>query len=254
VPPVERVPVRRRRAPIELDDGGVVVGAPAEPSGPVGPRVGLPIVGCLVRLVVTVVLLAVLAIGALFALFGGAGGLQSWVVDVGQSAGVLEGVPEQTERGIAAYNAGDRAAAERELREAARLYPRSALALLYLARISTDAGQPERAGEYLRTAVAREPGSAAAHRELGAWYLSRSRRTAASGVNADAARQDLARAEQAYSIALRLDPRDASTLGYYGCVLALEGRTDEADALIEQAGPGAWQGCAREAPVVTPAP
>jgi predicted Zn-dependent protease len=51
---------------------------------------------------------------------------------------------------------------ERELTEAAQAYPRSALALLYLAKIRMDAGDAERAGAYLRTAVEREPGNAAA--------------------------------------------------------------------------------------------
>jgi predicted Zn-dependent protease len=101
---------------------------------------------------------ALLAAG-LFGLFGFSSGARTWVVDLGQQTGVVEGVPAPTERGVAAYRAGDVATAERELADAARTYPRSAVAPLYLARLRLDAGDDYRAGEQLAEALRREPAS-----------------------------------------------------------------------------------------------
>lgn len=124
------------------------------------------LLGCVGKLVLVALLIIALLVAAFFGLAGG-GGVRSWVVDVGQQVGVVEGVPAQTERGIAAYRAGDRATAERELDEAARAYPRSALALLYLARLRIDAGDDFRAHELLVEAARREPESALVRRTLG---------------------------------------------------------------------------------------
>ena len=221
--------------------GGVPAGwtpdasAPS-PSGPAGGwlpprrergarRGGPSVVGCLVRLVVTLVLLAVLAVAALVALAGGS--LRTWVIDFGQSTGVVEGVPAQTERGIAAYEAGDYTTAERELREAAQAYPRSGLALVYLARLEERAGDDQQARDLLHEAVAREPTSALAHRTLADHYYTAARRRAAAG-SPEAARPELLRAREHYEHALAAAPGDQLARGYYECVLALLG--DEAAA------------------------
>lgn len=130
-------------------------------------RVGASsLVGCLGRLAMLALVAIVLLTVAIVALAGG-GNVRTWVVDFGQQVGVVDGVPAQTERGIAAYRAGDRALAERELGEAARSYPRSALALLYLARLRIDAGDDYRARAYLTEAARREPESALVRRTLG---------------------------------------------------------------------------------------
>jgi Tfp pilus assembly protein PilF len=195
----------------------------------------VPVVGCLVRLVLVIALLVVLAIGAVIALVG-SGAVRGWVVEVGQSTGVMTGVPAQTERGIAAYEAGDVARAERELREAAQLYPRSPLAPLYLGRIRLEAGDVERAGEYLRAAVSRDPASAAAHRELGAYYAARAESAESRDGNGAAARLDLLDAAREYGRALELDPRDDVARGAYGCTLAALGRADESDEVLAPLG------------------
>jgi hypothetical protein len=145
----------RRRAP---GDGDAVAGAV---------RVGAAsLFGCLGRLAMIALVLVALMVAAFFALAGG-GNVRSWVTDLGQQVGVVEGVPAQTARGIAAYRAGDRALAERELADAARAYPRSAVALLYLGVMRIDAGDGYRAREYLTEAVRREPESAVVRRTVG---------------------------------------------------------------------------------------
>jgi hypothetical protein len=263
LPPMSRLPVEeppawippRRPPPVAEPIADGVLVAPPRRGGarrppderPELPRRGIPVVGCLVRLVLVVALLAVLAVAALVALLGGMGGVRSWVVDVGQATGVLAGVPEQTARGIAAYERGDAAAAERELREAARLYPRSALAPLYLARLRRAAGDTSRAGEYLQDAVRREPESAAVHRELATHALSLASAAERAG-GAPAARPHLVAAERHFARALALDPRDRESYGYYGCTLSGLGRADEAARALAQAGAGPWQACAAPTP------
>ena len=206
--------------------------APAPPAGgwlgrrPREPRRGAPsLVGCLVRLVVVLVLLALLAVAALVGLVGGPFG--AWVVDFGQSTGVVEGVPAQTERGVAAYEAGDYATAERELREAAQAYPRSGLALVYLARLKQRAGDEQQARELLRDAVTREPTSALAHRALADLYYEAARGRALAGDTA-AARPELLRARDHYERAILFNPNDALARGYYSCVMAALGDAPEA--------------------------
>lgn len=71
----------------------------------------LPIKGCIFRFIIFIFLLIALGLGGLFLVVGG--GLQEFVVDLGQSTGLVGGTPEQTRRGIDAYHRGDLARSNR---------------------------------------------------------------------------------------------------------------------------------------------
>jgi hypothetical protein len=237
--------MRVRRRPVAVDEPPVAVPPDLRPGRMEAPRAerpaGLPFVGCLVRLVVVLVVLAVLAAAALFMVFGG--GIRSWAVDVGQSTGVVEGLPEQTQRGIDAYRDGDIPRAEQELRESAQAYRRSAIALLYLARIRSDAGDHVRALEYLRDAAAREPENPIVQREVGDFYYAAAGRLRDAGGDPEAVRIQLRYAAERYAITLRLDPADRRALGYYRCTLAALGESAGAAQALARAGSGPWEGC-----------
>lgn len=222
-------------APIEVGPpGGWPPAAPERVVRARMPSVG----GCLVRLVVVLVLFALLAIAAVVGLVGGPIG--AFMVDFGQSTGVLEGVPAQTERGIAAFEARDYETAERELREAARAYPRSGLALVYLARLEWRSGDELQARELLREAIAREPTSAVAHRALADRHYAAALRLGGAREADGAARPELLGALEHYQQAFALDPRDTLARSYAECIrAALDAPPDsEAAAPAECSGPG----------------
>jgi tetratricopeptide (TPR) repeat protein len=248
----ERVARTARREPVVIGDVRGR-GAPPEVSPPPVRVSAVPVLGCAVRLmmVAVVVILALTVVSFVgLVVFGGSVG--AWVEDVGQQFGVLGGVPEQTQRGIRAYRADDFETAERELREAAQSYPRSGMALVYLARIPRVAADPERAGEYLREAVAREPDNVLAQQALADHYFQRANRRranrAASPAGEEDVSDDLLRAQAHYQRALELDPTDRRTRGYYACVLAALGQSVDAENMLAEAGAGPWERCARPAP------
>jgi len=216
----------------------------APPSGERLPS--LPVKGCIVRFAMFILLLVALAIGGLFLLVGG--GVQEFMVDLAQSTGLSSGTPEQTVRGIEAFRRGDLQTAEQELSQAAVKYPRSALALLYLAKMRSDAGDLARAGEYLQTAVVREPGNAIAHRELGLNYFAMARASVSRGGGERVANDYLIDADRHFAIATSIDPADRAAVGYRGCILAELGAADESDRLLLLAGDGPWQQCLRVGP------
>ncbi|MEO6528362.1 MAG: hypothetical protein ABIP93_17205 [Gemmatimonadaceae bacterium] len=170
-------------------------------------------------------------------------GVRAFMVHLGQSTGVIGGVPRQTERGIAAYDSGNVALAERELDQAAQRYRRSALALVYLARIRAEAGDDARAGQLLSEAVAREPANAAAHRMLGELHLTRARRLVVGKARPRATSSELTAADTNFARAIELDPADRRTRGFHGCVLGMLGRADEARDALAAAGSGPWDDC-----------
>lgn len=204
---------------------------------------GWSIAGSANRLMLVLGILLLVAIAALWFLAGGA--MRRLVVDVGQSTGVMSGVPAQTTRGIDAYRSGDLAGAERELDEAARRYPRSALALLYLARIRFDSNDPDGAGPLLEEAVARAPDDALAHRMLGEYRLTRAMRGLAGEQNRVFTASEVAAAEAELARAKALDPTDVRARGFHACALAMEGLVEEAGAELASAGAGPWDSCAR---------
>lgn len=201
----------------------------------------LPIKGCIFRFAMFLLLLFALAVGGLYLLVGG--GVQTFVIDLAQSTGLMTGIPGQTVRGIDAFRRGDLQTAERELAQAALTYPRSALALLYLARMRTDAGDLRGAGDFLQTAVAREPRNAMAHRELGINYLGKARSSGGGAVGERVARDYLLDADSHLATAESLDPDDRATRGYRGCIFAELGAADESARLLSLAGDGPWQQC-----------
>ena len=227
---------------------------PAEPPAePRGPELRVPVralsfslFGCLGRLVATAITLVLLVIAAIvFLWFFGPSAIRTSAVDFGRQVGVVAGMPAQTEAGIAAFRDGDYPRAERELREAAQAYPRSGVALVYLARIQRMRGDDARAEEPLAEAIRREPALASAHRELGGLHLARAQRRGL-GDDPSAAAGDMATAELHLARAVALDPADRAARGYHACALATLGRT--ADALREQAqaGLGPWSSCVVE--------
>ena len=202
---------------------------------------GLPVFGCLFRVFLLFALLVILAIAAIWMVAGGSVG--TWVVDVGQSMGVMGGVPTQTQRGIDAYRRGDRALAERELDQAARSYRRSAVALLYLARMRVEAGDMAGAAPYLDEAIAREPDNPTVRRMAGEYQLTVAQSLVATPTLADAVTSHLELAEDHLAYTVSLDPSDRRARGYLACVLNALGRVDEARAARAAAGSGAWDAC-----------
>jgi hypothetical protein len=257
----ERSSPRRERVErvehVERRDDRFERSTPAPPAPPAPPGIDLSVavsagrgiasaLGCVAKVVVLLLIAAVLFMLATFSGFMGVGApIREWGQDVGQRTGLVEGVPEQTRRAIATYEGGDAETAERELREAAQTYPRSALALLYLARIKTDGGDLERAGEYLREALVREPANALTHREMGTYHLLRARRFRRDPAREPYAADELLAAERYFSRALQLAPGDQRARGYLGCVFADLDRKEEAEVEIARAGPGEWQSCIR---------
>jgi len=198
--------------------------------------------GCLFRVFLLFALLVILAIAAIWLVAGGAVG--DWVADVGQSTGVMGGVPTQTQRGIDAYRRGDRALAERELDQAARSYRRSAIALLYRAQMRVEAGDLAGAAPYLDEAIVREPDNPTVRRMAGEYELTVAQSLAATPRQAEGATPHLELAEDHLSYTVSLDPTDRRARGYLACALASQGRVDEARAARAAAGSGAWDSCA----------
>ena len=153
------------------------------------------------------------------------------------------GVPAEVRSGVAAYTAGQRAAARGAFEHAVRDYPKLALPHLYLARIARDDGDFATAGSQLKTAVELEPQSAVAQRELGAFFLARGTQFA-NQKRQDLAAADYDAARRSYVRAIQLDPADSSAQGFLGCALARLGRTQEAATWLGRVGRGPWSVCA----------
>jgi tetratricopeptide (TPR) repeat protein len=209
---------------------------------PEGAR-GIPLFGRVLRRGTAFCVVLLLALGTIGAMAGDS--ISAWVIHEGQYVGLFGGVPAQTTRGIAAYQKGDLQLAERELTQAARNYPRSELALLYLARIQTDAGDADRAAAYIGEAIARDSTSSVAHRMLGEYHLTRARRMVSNGASQAQVLSELASAELELASSVSLDPVDPRARGYHACVLSMLGRADQARDAFAAAGAGPWDDCVR---------
>jgi tetratricopeptide (TPR) repeat protein len=143
------------------------------------------------------------------------------------------------QRGIAAYERGDRAAARSAFADAARDDPKSALPHIYLGRMAREEGDAQTAVRELEMAIRIEPASALAQREMAAHLLA-------------ARNYDLAR--RFYIRAIELDPNDRTAQGFLGCTLIRMGRVPEGMRFLQRAGQGSWSTCAQSMMPVSPPP
>jgi len=139
------------------------------------------------------------------------------------------------EDGLAAYERGAREVARMSFARAAQDHPDDARPLIFLGRLSREENDIARARRFLESAVALDPASAVAQREL------------ASALLADG-QPELAR--RFYVRAIELDPTDRLAQGFLGCALYRLGRYDEARRWANRAGPGDWMPCL-SAPIPT---
>ena len=151
-------------------------------------------------------------------LLGGAG---TWYLLRGRSGDAYE-------EGTAAYSRGAREAASLAFARAASDDPNDARPLIFLGRISREAGDLPRARRFLDRAVRVAPNSAIAQREMAATML-------AEG-NPELARRFYVRA-------LEIDPTDRLSQGFLACALHRLGRFDDASRFVARAGPGEWSPC-----------
>jgi len=137
------------------------------------------------------------------------------------------------EEGIAAYQRGQREVAANAFARAERENPAAPRPHIYLARMARDVGNYSLATQELKLAIEADPNNALALREMGANLLMQN--------NYELARIFYVRAVQA-------DPNDKTSMGYLGCALMRLGRTTEAAAFMNRAGPGPWTSCTPPAP------
>lgn len=155
----------------------------------------------------------------------------------------MVGKPERDFRAaVAAYQSGAHDMAQAAFAQLAIDHPEDARPLIYLGRLTREAGDLARARTFLTNAVRLAPESAIAARELGSVML-------ADG------QPEIAR--RFYVRAVQLDPADRTAQGFLGCALARLGRFEEAERWAQRAGAGDWQRCLPAvpfAPTTQPAP
>ncbi len=153
------------------------------------------------------------------------------LIAAGAAAVLFSGVGRTSalDRGVAAYEAGQRVVARIAFEEAMAKQPDDPMPLVYLGRLSREEGDLPQARKLLEQAVARAPENALTHRELAAALL---------------ADNDPELARRFYVRALTITPDDRLAQGFLGCALARLGRDDEAARWLERAGPGDWTVCA----------
>jgi tetratricopeptide (TPR) repeat protein len=124
-----------------------------------------------------------------------------------------------TQLGKVYLEAGDRAQAETQFREAIRVNPRWAEAYEQLGLMEMEAGPTEKAESYLRKAVEMMPEQAGAHRALAMLYL---------------ARGDLEQARRSILRAIEIAPGLEDSHNILGSIEREEGRTDAAVEAFEK--------------------
>jgi protein O-mannosyl-transferase len=149
---------------------------------------------------------------------------------------------------------GNRADAVAQLREAARIRPKSAAAHAELGQLLAQQRQPEEALRELDTAISLRPENADTHLRLGSVLGSLGRNQEAAAEFVQAVRLDpdnadahynfgialaqtgrLPEAAQEFGACVRLNPEDADARFNFGITLAKMGRFDEAIAQLSQA-------------------
>ena len=146
------------------------------------------------------------------------------------------------QRGVSAYNAGNRTVARNEFAQAIRDDAKDADPHIYLGRMAREEGDATTAVRELQAAIQLEPDNATAQREMGAHLLAQATGQLNAG-NLPGALQSLNLSRNFYVRAVQLNPADKTSQGYLGCVLMRLGRVQEANNFMQRAGPGAWTAC-----------
>jgi tetratricopeptide (TPR) repeat protein len=147
--------------------------------------------------------------------------------------------PRGLERGVVAYQAGQKDIARREFQAVADDHENLAIPRVWLARLAREDGDLTRATTELQRAIQVEPTSAIALREMGQLLLQSNR--------PDLATNFLRRAIEA-------DNGDRVAQGWMACALARQGNGQLARSFAQRAGQGDWSGCVNAAPVLPTAP
>jgi len=175
-----------------------------------------------------------IALIGLLILIGGIGG-GIYYFTAGQTGGPIQ-------RGVSAYNAGNRTVARNEFAQAIRDDPKDADPHIYLGRMAREEGDAATAVRELQAAIQLEPNNATAQREMGAHLLAQATGQLNAG-NLPGALQSLNLSRNFYVRAVQLNPQDKTAQGYLGCVLMRLGRVQEANSFMQRAGPGGWTSC-----------
>jgi tetratricopeptide (TPR) repeat protein len=176
-------------------------------------------------------LIALIGLLVLLAAIGGG----IYYFTAGRAGGALE-------RGVAAYNSGNRTVARNEFAQAIRDDPKDADPHIYLGRMAREEGDAMTAVRELQAAIQLEPDNATAQREMGAHLLAQATGQLNAG-NLPGALQSLNLSRNFYVRAVQLNPQDKTAQGYLGCVLMRLGRVQEANNFMQRAGPGGWTAC-----------
>lgn len=195
--------------------GGLGAPAPDVPLEPAGRRLpfGRPSRSVLV-----------VAAVAMAAVFAGA----FWWISESRS-------PRGLERGVVAYQAGQKDIARREFQAVADDHQELALPHVWLARLAREDGDLPRATTELERAIRLEPTNAIAQREMGQLLLQGNR-------------PDLA--INFFKRAIEADNTDRVAQGWMACALTRQGNVQLARSFAERAGQGDWSGCVSAAPTM----
>jgi tetratricopeptide (TPR) repeat protein len=147
--------------------------------------------------------------------------------------------PRGLERGVIAYQAGQKDIARREFQAVADDREDLAIPRVWLARLAREDGDLTRATTELQRAIQVEPTSALALREMGQLLLQSNR--------PDLAINFLRRAIEA-------DNTDRVAQGWMACALARQGNVQLSRSFAQRAGQGDWSGCVNAAPMLPTAP
>ncbi|GLC24358.1 tetratricopeptide repeat protein [Roseisolibacter agri] len=147
--------------------------------------------------------------------------------------------PRALERGVVAYQAGQKDIARREFQAAADDHPELALPRVWLARLAREDGDLPRATNEVTRAIQNEPANAIALREMGQLQLQVNR--------PDLAINFLRRAIEANNA-------DRVAQGWMACALTRQGNVQLAQSFAQRAGQGDWSGCVNAAPTMPMAP
>jgi predicted Zn-dependent protease len=149
------------------------------------------------------------------------------------------GTPKGLQRGVLAYQAGQKDVARREFQAVAEDRQELALPRVWLARLAREDGDYQRAASELQRAITSEPDNAIALREMGQLQLQ---------IN------QIPVAVRFLERAIRTDPTDRVAQGWMACALSRQGNVQVARSFAERAGQGDWSGCVNATPQLVAPP